>query len=117
MQTWLYKNFFTATHNTTVRIGNVSLSLYVFIARFLVRVAGAAARNKAATLHGLPLFQSNPRSDSIQDPQCNWSIFVLSRRTGLFLFGLTSKVCLGGLSRGFLLTCLNHLSRDLSIRN
>ena len=61
-------------HMHTTR--NVSSSF--FIARISVRVAGAAARDLAATLHGLrshPSFRlGKVPSDFIQDPQCNWSI-------------------------------------------
>ena len=41
---------------------------------------------------------------------------VLGYPTGLLLFALASKACLGGLSWGILLTWSNHLSWDLSIR-
>ena len=43
-----------------------------------MRVAGAAARDEAATLHSLPSHTSfrlgEVLSDSIQDPHCNWFI-------------------------------------------
>ena len=49
-----------------------------FIARFSVWVVGTAARNYAATPHGLPsppLFRLDViTSASIKDPLCNWSI-------------------------------------------
>ena len=46
-----------------------------FIARFSVRVAGAVAQDLAATPHGLPSFHlGEVPSDSILDPQRNWSI-------------------------------------------
>ena len=52
--------------------------LFFFIARFSVRVAGAEARDQAATPHGLPSTPSfclgEVLSGSIQDPQSNRSI-------------------------------------------
>ena len=47
-------------------------SYFFFIARFYLRVAWAAARDRAATLHGPPSHPSfrldQVPSDSIQDP-------------------------------------------------
>ena len=51
---------------------------FFLIARFSVMLAGGAARDQTGTLHGIPSHSSfrlgEVPSNSIQDPQCNWSI-------------------------------------------
>ena len=74
--------------------------LSLFIALFPVKVAGAAAPDKATTLHSLPSPPSfclgEVPSNSTQNPQCNIdsSTVVLGCPTVFFPFALASKACL-----------------------